>query len=162
VLVIKAPPAVLNPTIDQSIIDKAYEDDLLVARAEWGAEFRDDIAAYIDPEMVAACVSPGVRELPPARVSLLRLHRSVGRQQRQHDVGDLPPRGRAGRHRLRARAAATIQPIRRLLEVRCDVEELRIGNVQSDKYAGGWPVESFAAHGIRVEQAAKPKSELYV
>jgi hypothetical protein len=33
-LVIKAPTAVLNPTIDEAIIRKAYEDDAVVARAE--------------------------------------------------------------------------------------------------------------------------------
>jgi hypothetical protein len=30
-----------------------------------------------------------------------------------------------------------------------------------DRYAGEWPVERFKVHGIRYEQSAKPKSDLY-
>jgi hypothetical protein len=33
--------------------------------------------------------------------------------------------------------------------------------VQGDKYAGEWPVEAFAKHGVRYEQSAEPKSDLY-
>jgi hypothetical protein len=36
-----------------------------------------------------------------------------------------------------------------------------ITSIQSDKYAGAWVVERFAKHGVRVEQSAKPKSDLY-
>ena len=31
-----------------------------------------------------------------------------------------------------------------------------------DRYAGEWPVEQFARFNIRFEQAAKPKSDLYI
>ena len=48
------------------------------------------------------------------------------------------------------------------LEFAATLKLYNIGSVQSDKYAGGWPVEAFGAVGIRVEQAAKPKSELYI
>jgi hypothetical protein len=35
-------------------------------------------------------------------------------------------------------------------------------NVQSDKYAGTWVTEAFLPHGIRVEQIADVKSQLYI
>jgi hypothetical protein len=68
VLVIQAPTAVLNPTIDPEIIAKAYEDDPAVAAAEYGACWRSDVSGYVDPEVVAACVADGVRELPASGV----------------------------------------------------------------------------------------------
>jgi hypothetical protein len=37
-----------------------------------------------------------------------------------------------------------------------------INTIFGDRYAGAWPTEAFAKHGIRYEQSAKPKSELYV
>ena len=47
------------------------------------------------------------------------------------------------------------------LEVSAALKSYGIGSVQSDKYAGSWVVESFAACGIRCEQSARPKSSLY-
>src|SRR6516165_10171180 len=49
-----------------------------------------------------------------------------------------------------------------VVEFAATLKSYGIGTVQSDKYAGAWPVEAFARHGVRVEQAAKPKSDLYV
>jgi hypothetical protein len=47
------------------------------------------------------------------------------------------------------------------LEFSAALKSYGIGSVQSDKYAGSWVVESLAAHGIRCEQSAEPKSSLY-
>ena len=62
VLVIKAPTRLLNPLIDQSIIDDAMAEDPAAASAEWMAEFRDDISAFVSRDAVEACVSPDVFE----------------------------------------------------------------------------------------------------
>ena len=44
VLVWKASTAEMNPSIDKRIIDEAYEDDPEIAKAEYGGEFRTDLA----------------------------------------------------------------------------------------------------------------------
>jgi hypothetical protein len=67
VLVIQAVSRTLNPTLDEKLVAKAFEDDPSAARAEWGGEFRDDISSFVDADVVAACVSLGVRERPPER-----------------------------------------------------------------------------------------------
>jgi hypothetical protein len=41
------------------------------------------------------------------------------------------------------------------------LKNYRITSIVGDKYAGAWPVEVFAKNGIRYEQSARPKSELY-
>src|ERR1700736_1763760 len=56
VLVIKAPTRTLNPLIEQSIIDEAMAEDPAAARAEWMAEFRDDIAGFADIALIEAAV----------------------------------------------------------------------------------------------------------
>ena len=123
VLVIQAPSLALNPTLDPEIIEKAMEDDPAVARAEWMAEWRDDVSGFVDADVVAACVSPGVRELPPMRGYhyVAFCDPSGGRQ---HDAGDNPPRGRQSRGGCRSREAASFQPGRRRDRVRGDAEEL--------------------------------------
>jgi hypothetical protein len=65
VLVIKASSLTLNPTIDRAVVGKALEDDPAAARAEWLGEFRIDVASWVDPEAIDACVVHGRRELPP-------------------------------------------------------------------------------------------------
>jgi hypothetical protein len=56
----------MNPTVDPSVIEQAYEEDESSARAEYGAQFRADIESYVDPESVAHCVIPGRTSLEPA------------------------------------------------------------------------------------------------
>jgi hypothetical protein len=74
---IEAPTQIMNPSLDPAIIAEAYESDPEAARAEYGAEFRDDLADYITREAVDAvtmwgrsrpacnCI-PGGRPFPTA------------------------------------------------------------------------------------------------
>ena len=41
------------------------------------------------------------------------------------------------------------------------LKSYRIDTVTGDRYAGEWPRERFAVHGIEYQAAAKPKSDLY-
>ena len=54
-----------NPTIDQSEIDAALEEDYSVAQSEWLGLFRTDIESFVSMEAVQACVVPGLYEIPP-------------------------------------------------------------------------------------------------
>ena len=65
VLVWKASTAEMNPSIDKRIIDEAYEDDPESAKAEYGGEFRTDLADFVSRETIDAVVMWGRCELPP-------------------------------------------------------------------------------------------------
>jgi hypothetical protein len=65
VLVIRAPTRLLNPTIPQSVVDAALVEDPAAARAEWLAEFRDDIAGWLATEVIEDAVDNGVIVRPP-------------------------------------------------------------------------------------------------
>jgi hypothetical protein len=67
VLVVKAPSKLLNPMLDQSIIDQALIEDPEAAKSEWLGEFRNDLAAYIDPEIIEAAVDRDVASRPPRK-----------------------------------------------------------------------------------------------
>src|SRR5262249_41192602 len=41
------------------------------------------------------------------------------------------------------------------------LKSYHISSILGDRYAGVWPAERFAAHSIRCEPAARPKSDLY-
>ena len=66
VLVIQAPTRSLNPLIDSAIIEAALVDDPAAAACEWMAEFRADIAGFLDDSSINAAVDTGrPLELPP-------------------------------------------------------------------------------------------------
>ncbi len=65
VLVWKSDTSTMNPSIDPAIIAEAYEADPKSARAEYGGEFRDDLADFVVRETVDAVTMVGRSELPP-------------------------------------------------------------------------------------------------
>jgi len=66
VLVIKAPTAVLNPSIDLGMIEQARADDPASASSEWDAEFRLDLSSFLDDASIEAAIEHGrPLELPP-------------------------------------------------------------------------------------------------
>jgi hypothetical protein len=52
VLVVRAPSTALNPTLNRKLIDAELERDPAKGRAEWLAEWRDDIANFIDRALI--------------------------------------------------------------------------------------------------------------
>ena len=65
VLVIQATSRQLNPTLDAALVDAALEDDPQAARSEWLGEWRNDLASFIDIEMIASCTDAHVTVRPP-------------------------------------------------------------------------------------------------
>ena len=66
VLVWQAETRRMNPTVPQSVIDQATERDPASALAEYGAQFRTDIADFISRVAIDACVDDWVHERPPS------------------------------------------------------------------------------------------------
>jgi hypothetical protein len=153
----------MNPKIDPAIIAEAYDSDPEAARAEYGAEFRDDLADYITREAVDAVVCWGRSELPPEPgVTYAAFCDPSG------GVNDAMTLAVA---HLRDGAICVLDAV---LEVRppfdpevavaaCTAVLRRFGvtRVTGDRYAGLWPAARFAEHGIAFEQSARPKSDLY-
>jgi hypothetical protein len=62
VLVAQAPSRTMNPTLSESVVTRALERDHAAASAEYLAQFRSDLAAFVEREAVLACITePGVR-----------------------------------------------------------------------------------------------------
>lgn len=152
----------MNPTVPQSIIDRAMERDLASASAEYLAQFRNDIESFVSREAVEACVMPGIRErapiagqryfafVDPSGGSADSMTLAIAHVEDEAAVLDVvrevkPPFS----------PEATVEDFANLLH------RYRITALLGDRYAGEWPVEQFQKHKIKYEQAAKPKSDLY-
>jgi hypothetical protein len=73
----------MNPTLRQTDIDREMDRDPASGLAEYYAEFRTDISAFVSQEIVDGCVASGVFALPPAtghRPPTLRISDSSIRQ----------------------------------------------------------------------------------
>src|SRR6202045_5213119 len=65
-LVWRAATRTMNPTVPQDFIDAEFERDPASANAEYGAEFRSDIAEFVALEVLEACTPDNLFEIPPA------------------------------------------------------------------------------------------------
>ena len=61
----KAPTRTMNSSVPQSVIDEALEADGPAARAEYMAEFRDDVETFVSRDVVDAATVLGWALLPP-------------------------------------------------------------------------------------------------
>jgi len=164
VLVWQADTRSMNPSVPQSYIDRHMAEDLPRAMAEYGAQFRDDIASFVSREVIDACVLRGMFERPPsARLTYTGFVDPSG--------GSVDSFACAIAHRDHDRDAVLIDAIREIKapfspeaavsELATLLKSYRIYKVHGDKYAGEWPRESFAKFGIRYELSPQPKSGLY-
>jgi hypothetical protein len=165
ILVAKAPSRTMNNTLRRSVVDRAMERDESSARAEYLAEFRSDLEQFVSIEAVKACVSTGIRER--AQSSGHAYSAFCDPSGGSQDSFTL-----AIAHRDWINRAITIDCIREIkppfaptavvAELANVLKTYNVSTVESDRYAGAWPVEAFGQHGIRCIQSAKAKSDLYV
>jgi hypothetical protein len=163
VLVWKAPTATMNPSIDPAIIKEAYDSDPEAARAEYGAEFRDDLADFVARETVDAVTMWGRSELPPepglaysafcdpsgGLVDAMTLA-----------VGHLDRNAMCVLDAL-IEVRPPFDPEQAVAQCALLLRRYGVATVTADKYAGEWPRARFAEHGIELTQSARPKSDLY-
>jgi hypothetical protein len=64
-LVWKAPSLIMNPTLDSLRVAEAIAEDPERGQAEWQAEWRQGIAAFLDPALVDACARSDPLVIPP-------------------------------------------------------------------------------------------------
>jgi hypothetical protein len=162
ILVAKGTSRELNPSLSQAIVDRALERDPASARAEFLAEFRTDIESYICREVVDAATPPGRRELPPLP--------------NVHYTAFVDPSGGSGDSFTLAIVHVESQrvvldlvrerhppfsPAAVVAEYAQTLKAYRITTIKGDRYAGLFPRELFAVHGIEYRVCDQTKSDLY-
>lgn len=153
----------MNPTVDPAVIARAYEDDPIAAAAEWGAEFRRDVEAFLSPEALAAVTVPGRYELPPAvGVRYTAFADPSGGSQESFTlaVAHSESDGTAVLDLVRERRAP-FSPDGVVAEFAGVLKSYGLAAVEGDKYAGQWVVERFREHGVEYRSADRTKSQLY-
>jgi hypothetical protein len=150
-----------NPTLPQSVVDRAMERDRAAASAEYLAQFRADIETFIAYEVVQACVGDHVEMAPlgakpysafcdPSGGSADSFTIAVGHRDGECIIIDATREVRPP-----FSPEAVIDDFAILLKT------YRISKVSGDRYAGEFPRELFRKRGIAYECSEKPKSDLF-
>lgn len=162
VLVVKGASLDFNSTLDRAEIERAYADDPAFAAAEYGGEFRDDIAAFVSREVLDACVDVGVAERQPAAAFRYRAFvdpsggsadsfaLAIGHWESDAVVIDC----------LRE-ITAPFSPESAVEELCLDLARYRVTSVSGDRYAGLWPTDQFQKRGISYEPSKLDASALF-
>ena len=163
ILIVQAPTTTMNPSVPQSIIDRAMELDPIAASAEYLAVFRSDVGSFLDSDLIERAIEPGRRERAPLRaVEYVAFADPSGGQ---HDRFTL-----AIGHREGARLVLDVlrgitppfDPSAVVKEFSTVLRSYRLHTVRGDRYAGQWVVESFAKEGVTYRHSELVKSELYL
>jgi hypothetical protein len=163
ILVWTAPTLTMNPTVDKRVIDEAYVADPSNAEAEYGAQFRSDIAAFVDREVVMAAVPAGCREIPP--VAGVIYSAFVDPSGGSLDSFGLAVAHRDGNDRGILDVVREIRPPfspdSAVAELAQTLKAYGVAEVVGDRWGGEWPREAFRTHGIEYAPSERPKSAIY-
>jgi hypothetical protein len=163
VLVWQAATRTMNETVPQSFIDEQMERDPEASAAEYLAEFRSDLADFIDRAVVEALVPAGLFELPPAtRLSYVAFCDPSGGSADSMTLA-IAHRDRDGRGVLDAvrECRPPFSPESVVEEFAALLKAYGLFRVVGDRYGGEWPVERFSEHGIAYETSERTKSDIY-
>ena len=159
----------LNPSLPQSVVDRAMERDAVSASAEYGAQWRSDIEGFISVEVIKSITLIGRHELPYDRETSY--------------VGFVDAAGGGGQDSMTLaiahcerrddgeRAVAVLDCLR---EVRppfspqsavadfCStLAAYHITKIAGDRWGGEFVREQFETRGVTYECSEQPKSDLY-
>jgi hypothetical protein len=162
-LVWRAPSKVMNPTLDDEWLAEEQAADPASFKAEYLAEFRDDISSYIDARILQACVVENRFEIAPTR-DVFQYWAHTDPSGGGADDFTLAIGHREGNKAVIDALRCTSSPFSPddvVGDYANLLRQYRITTVYGDNYAGDWPKERFRSHGIQYERSAKTTSELF-
>jgi hypothetical protein len=152
----------MNPTVPQSVIDAALEEDPSRYAAEYLATFRTDVEGFVSKEAIEAVVNWKALERWPVngRKYVAFVDPSGGSNDsmtlaiahKEHDVAVLD---------CLREWKAPFSPESAVVDFADLLKQYRISRVRGDRYAGEWPRDAFRRCGIAYDLAEAPKSDLY-
>lgn len=180
ILVVKAPTWVMNPTLhrEKGPIARAYTSDPLAASAEYGAEFRSDVAGFIDFDTLDHAIARDVRERPPQpntqyvafadpsggssdAFTLAIAHLEYPHVRHGGDIGDLDDQPVAILDLVRE-IRPPFDPAEATAQLANTLKAFGLTTVTGDRYAAQWVVSAFLANGISYLHSSRSRSELYL
>ena len=162
ILVWQASSLTMNPTLDAEAIDQAHNEDPDSARADYDAQFRNDIESFVTREAVDAVTVPGRYEIPsipgvsysafcdPSGGSKDSMTLAISHREKKIRVLDC----------LRE-VRPPFSPDQVCKDFAKTLKSYHLNSVVGDRYGGEWPRERFTVHGITYIVSKKVKNDIY-
>ena len=152
-----------NGLVGDPLIAEMYREDPERADAEFGGNFRSDIVNFLTREAIEAVTAHGVIELPPGEgITHAAFVDPSGGSADSFTlaIGHCETSGAAVVDALRE-VKPPFSPDGVVEEFAALLKLYGISRVMGDNYAGEWPKERFAVHGIHYDPSPKTKSQIY-
>lgn len=163
VLVWDSPSRLMNPLLDQRIIDEALAEDPAAARSEYLSAWREDVAEFLPRSLIEGLVVQGRRELLPRSAVAYHAFADVsgGRQD---------PAALAIGHMQDGKCIIDLlkqyrpphSPAEVIDSMASELQRYRVTRVCGDRYAGQFTTDAFRHAGVVYLPSPKSKSDLYL
>lgn len=147
-------------------VARAFDEDPAAAASEYGQDgavaFRTDVQAFLSREAVEAVTVADRRELPWQRdVDYVAFADPSGGSQDSFTLAIAHLEGTRAVLDLVREVRPKFSPDEVCKDFAAVLQTYGLAAVTGDRYAGLWPAERFAAHGVTYAPAAVPKSDIY-
>jgi hypothetical protein len=163
-LVWQAPTVVMNPTVPQAEIDAALEEDYEKNKAEYLAQFRSDLEAFVSIEVINACTVFGRYEIAPELVRNPIGFIDVSGGKIDSHCCSIAFKDSSGTAALAAlienRAGGDTENV--VAEFAALLKRYGLSSVFGDRFGAAWVTDAFRRHGIALMPSQLNRSELYL
>ncbi|MBN9488265.1 MAG: hypothetical protein J0H44_13600 [Alphaproteobacteria bacterium] len=161
-LVVYATTLDLNPSADRERIEKDIARDPELFNAEYNSIWRSDLSDFLDKELVAASVSPGIASRPPT------IHRYFAGVDVSGGRGDsfVAAISHAEGSSIILDALyerrPPFNPSEVVAEVAALLKQYGLTECTGDNFGAEWVVEAFAKEGVTYTRADRDRSKYYL
>jgi hypothetical protein len=153
----------MNPTFSQRTIDAATEKDPADARAEYYAEFRDDVSGWADRALIEAAVQRGVTvRAPLPGITYKAFADPSGGSKDSFTAAVAHAEGNDAILDCLIEVRAPFNPDEAVAQIADVLKSYGVRRCVSDRYAAQWPVAAFARHGITLAHSERDRSQIYL
>ncbi|MGY3445632.1 hypothetical protein [Bradyrhizobium sp. USDA 4473] len=162
IMVLQAASRTMNPSLPQSVVDRAIERDPAAASAEYLAVFRVDLEPFVSREVAEAAIDPGVFERAPLEgIQYRGFVDPSGGSMDSMTAGIAHAEGQVLTLDAVREFKPPFSPEAVVSEIADLLKRYRLSEVTGDRYAGEWPREAFSRHGITYRLSERTRSEIY-
>jgi Phage Terminase len=167
VLVVRGGSKVFNPSLNDAVIQAQRDSDPVAALAEWDAEFRNDIGAFLDDQSIDAAVDHGrPLELPPHADTRYFCFVDMGGG--RHDASTVAvvhyveDEGEQRRYVADAVRGCHGDPQVATAEFVELAKQYHCSTIVGDNYGADWAANAFREAGCEYRRSKLVRSELYL
>jgi hypothetical protein len=161
VLVVQASTRKMNPTISQEMIDREISDDP-ATRAEWLAEWRDDISGFIDMKVLEGAVDTDVSIRPPNIITnYVAFADPSGGSKDSFTAAVAHDEGGTAVLDCLIEIKPPFSTSEAVAQIAGVLKSYGLTSVTGDRYAAQFTVDAFAAQGIQYKHSERDRSTIY-